>query len=96
MWNLTFLILKGILKKFLQSRPTAKILNSSPTGNARAVNFTFAPIPRMRNTYFAPGDLSEEEALENIKEAIELYLEPIDDDLLSTSSHKPIVKEITV
>ena len=47
-----------------------------------------------------PGCISEgeteEEALENIKEAIELYLEPIDDDLLSTPSHKPIVKEITV
>jgi len=47
-----------------------------------------------------PGCISEgeteDEALENIKEAIELYLEPIDDDLLSTSSHKPIVKEITV
>jgi predicted RNase H-like HicB family nuclease len=47
-----------------------------------------------------PGCISEgeteEEALENIKEAIELYLEPIDDDLLTTSSQKPIVKEITV
>jgi predicted RNase H-like HicB family nuclease len=47
-----------------------------------------------------PGCISEgeteEEALENIKEAIELYLEPIDDDLFTTSTHKPIVKEITV
>ena len=33
---------------------------------SRAVNFTFAPIPRMKNTYFAPGDLSEEEALEQL------------------------------
>lgn len=62
----SILIENGILKQFLQSRSTAKILNSSPTGNARAVNFTFAPIPRMRNTYFAPGDLSEEEALEQL------------------------------
>ena len=60
------LIEKGILKQFLHSRATAKILNSHPTGNARAVNFTFAPIPRMRNTYFAPGDLTEEEALEQL------------------------------
>ncbi|MFX1566897.1 MAG: TldD/PmbA family protein [Promethearchaeota archaeon] len=58
------LIEKGKLKEFLHSRSTAKLLNCKPTGNARAVNYTFAPIPRMKNTYFAPGDLSEEEALE--------------------------------
>ncbi len=37
-----------------------------------------------------PGCISEgdteEEAINNIKEAIELYLEPIDDDVLSSSS----------
>lgn len=47
-----------------------------------------------------PGCVSEgeteEEALENIKEAIELYLEPIDDDLYSTTAQKSMVKEITV
>ena len=47
-----------------------------------------------------PGCVSEgeteEEALENIKEAIELYLEPIDDDLYSTTAQKSMIKEITV
>ena len=47
-----------------------------------------------------PGCISEgdteEEALKNIKEAIELYLEPIDDDVLSTLTSKTVVKEITV
>ena len=60
------LIEKGILKEFLHSRATANILKTEPTGNARAVNFTFAPIPRMKNTYFTPGDLTEEEALEQL------------------------------
>jgi TldD protein len=60
------LIERGILKGFLHSRLTAKILNSEPTGNARAINFTYAPIPRMKNTYFTPGDLTEEEALEQL------------------------------
>ncbi len=41
------------------------------------------------------GD-SEEEALKNIREAIELHLEPIDDDVLSTSTSKTVVKEISV
>ncbi len=57
------LVEKGVLKEFLHSRATAKLLNTETTGNARAVNYTFPPIPRMKNTYFAPGDLSEEEAL---------------------------------
>jgi len=47
-----------------------------------------------------PGCISEgdteEEALKNIKEAIELYLEPIDDDLLSTTTPKTVVKEISI
>jgi TldD protein len=36
------------------------------TGNARAVNYNYPPIVRMKNTYFSPGDLSIEEALEQL------------------------------
>jgi len=41
------------------------------------------------------GD-SEEEALTNIKEAIELYLEPIDDDMLQFESNKREIREVAV
>ena len=45
-----------------------------------------------------PGCISEgdteEEALANIKEAIELYLEPVEDDYIA--DEKTIVKEIAV
>lgn len=45
-----------------------------------------------------PGCVSEgeteEEALANIKEAIELYLEPIEDEMFITESG--VVKEVTV
>lgn len=45
-----------------------------------------------------PGCISEgetvEEALANIKEAIELYLEPVEDELLATEGR--IIKEIKV
>jgi TldD protein len=57
---------KGILKHYLHNRGTAKKLNQKPTGNARAVSFVFPPIPRMTNTYFMPGSLTEEEALEKL------------------------------
>jgi TldD protein len=55
---------KGTLKHYLHDRGTAAKLGQDPTSNSRAVNFVFPPIPRMTNTYFAPGDLTEEEALE--------------------------------
>ncbi len=57
---------KGVLKGFLNSRATAPLADGVVTGNARAINYTFNPIPRMRNTYIAPGDLTEEEALEQM------------------------------
>jgi TldD protein len=56
----------GILKNFLHTRTTAQMLDAKSTGNARAVNFAYPPIPRMKNTYFMPGDLTEEEALEEL------------------------------
>lgn len=55
---------KGKLVKYLHSRETAALMKDNSTGNARAVNYNFPPIVRMRNTYFAPGDLSLDEALE--------------------------------
>lgn len=57
---------KGVLKNYLNSRATANLSNKNATGNARAINYTFAPIPRMRNTYVAPGELTEEEAIEQL------------------------------
>ncbi len=62
----TVLMEDGVLKNFLTSRSTAKLLNTEYSGNARAINFAFPPIPRMKNTYFTPGDLTEEEALEQL------------------------------
>jgi TldD protein len=60
----TTVLEKGVLKHYLHNRGTAAKLGQKPTGNARAVSFVFPPIPRMTNTYFAPGDLAgEEEAI---------------------------------
>lgn len=55
---------KGVLKHYLHSRGTAQYLKQEPTGNCRAIHFGFIPIPRMTNTFFKPGDLTKEEALE--------------------------------
>ena len=62
----TALIEKGILTGLMHSRETAAKLDMKPTGNARAENFRFEPIIRMRNTYLAPGDRTFEELIEGV------------------------------
>jgi TldD protein len=61
---------RGKLKGYLHTRETASLMNAKPTGNARAVNYNYPPIVRMRNTYFSRGDLSTEEALELLGDGI--------------------------
>ncbi|MGQ4894726.1 MAG: TldD/PmbA family protein [Candidatus Njordarchaeia archaeon] len=64
------LLKDGVLVGYLHARSTAKIMNMEPTGNARAINYRFPPIVRMRNTYFGGGDMSKEEVFELIKEGV--------------------------
>lgn len=62
----------GRLAGFLHLRDTAPQAGDAPTGNGRALDIRFPPIVRMRNTYFEPGDLQFEEALELLDDG--LYL----------------------
>ncbi|MHA1950337.1 MAG: TldD/PmbA family protein [Candidatus Thorarchaeota archaeon] len=64
--NQTTVLEKGILQHYLHNRGTANKLEQEPSGNARAVSYIFPPIPRMTNTYFLPGDLSDDEAIEHL------------------------------
>ncbi|GAB4154529.1 MAG: TldD/PmbA family protein [Planctomycetota bacterium] len=59
----TYLIRDGRLVGRLHSRETAAKMGERPTGNARAINFRFPPIPRMRNTCIEPGDVSFDEMI---------------------------------
>ncbi len=61
------LIENGILKNYLTSRETSKVLNLNLTGNARAQNYSYIPLVRMSNTYIGRGDYKFEEMLEDIK-----------------------------
>jgi len=51
----TWLIREGELVGRLHSRETAGRMKERPTGNARALNYRFPPIPRMRNTCIGNG-----------------------------------------
>ncbi|MEM4735157.1 MAG: TldD/PmbA family protein [Candidatus Thorarchaeota archaeon] len=66
----TVVLQNGVLNHYLHDRGTARALGQSPTGNARAVDFSFAPIVRMTNTYFEPGDLTHDEAMELLKTGV--------------------------
>lgn len=63
----TELIKEGILVGRLHTRETAAKLGERPTGNARAIDYSFAPICRMRNTCIGPGDASFEDMLKGVK-----------------------------
>ena len=62
----TALIEKGKLTGLMHSRETAQKMGMEPTGNARAEDFRFEPIIRMRNTYLEAGDKSFEELIEGV------------------------------
>ena len=63
----TALIEKGKLTGLMHNRETAQKMGMEPTGNARAEDFRFEPIIRMRNTYLDVGDNHFEELLEGVK-----------------------------
>jgi TldD protein len=60
------LIENGVLKAYLQSRKTAKKMATEPTGNGRRESYRNLPIPRMRNTFLAPGGEAPEAILRDL------------------------------
>jgi len=60
------LIENGILRSYLHNRETAAHYSVEPTGNARAFEYSDAPIIRMRNTYIEPGDTSVEDLIAGV------------------------------
>jgi TldD protein len=61
------LIKNGILVGRLHSRETAAKMGESPTGNARAINYRYAPIVRMTNTAIKNGMTPFEDMIKDIK-----------------------------
>ena len=64
----TSLIENGILNNHLQSRETAAIFNTTPTGNMRATNYKFMPLIRMACTCIQKGDWSVDEMIKEVKD----------------------------
>ncbi|BAZ37992.1 peptidase U62 modulator of DNA gyrase [Calothrix sp. NIES-4101] len=66
----TQLIKDGVLVGRLHSRETAGKLEEAPTGNARCLNYHYAPIVRMTNTWIERGNTSVEDLFSEIKEGV--------------------------
>ena len=62
----TPLIQSGILVGRLHSRESAAKMGEQPTGSARALNYSFPPICRMRATYIEQGETPFEEMIKDI------------------------------
>ena len=63
----TYLIKDGVLVGRLHSRETAGKMGERPTGNARAIDYRFPPICRMRTTCIERGEATFEDMLKGVK-----------------------------
>jgi TldD protein len=66
----TLLIENGILKNFLSDRAGEMRTGHPRTGSGRRQGYTHAAASRMRNTYIAPGDFSNEELFASVDRGI--------------------------
>jgi TldD protein len=62
----TTVIEDGRLTSYLYDLIRARADGVESTGNGRRESFRHLPVPRMTNTYFAPGEASPEELIESI------------------------------
>lgn len=62
----TILIERGILKDFLYDRYSALKFGREPNGHGRRESFRHLPIPRMSNTFIAPGPHKAEDIIKSI------------------------------
>jgi len=66
----TVLIDNGILSNFMYDYLTATKDKVSSTGNGRRESFEHRPIPRMRNTYIAPGKERPEAVIKSVRDGL--------------------------
>lgn len=65
-----FLYKEGVINEFLHNRESAAKLGTRSNGSSRSMNYDRETIVRMANTFVLPGELSEEELNEDVKNGI--------------------------
>ncbi|MFT3709546.1 MAG: metallopeptidase TldD-related protein [Archangium sp.] len=64
------LIERGELKGYMYDSLNAKLMGKESTGSGRRESFKHLPMPRMTNTYLAPGESEPEEIIKSVDEGI--------------------------
>jgi TldD protein len=64
------LIEKGVLRGYLQDKLSSRVMRSPATGSGRRESYQSIPIPRMTNTYLAPGDSDPVEILMSVDKGV--------------------------
>jgi TldD protein len=57
----------GIINEFLHNRESAAKLHTRSNGSSRSINYDREAIVRMANTFVLPGDMTEEELIEDVE-----------------------------
>jgi TldD protein len=66
----TTLIERGVLRNFLSDRIGAAECGLPRTGSARRESYRFAPVARMRNTFIAAGESSNQDMLDSMGDGL--------------------------
>ena len=66
----TVLVEKGVLVNYLYDKYTAMKEGKTSTGNGRRQSYEHYPIPRMSNTFIAPGNHSPEEIIHSVDKGL--------------------------
>jgi TldD protein len=66
----TTVIEDGRLTSFLHDLRSARRDGAPPTGNGRRESFRHLPVPRMTNTYFAPGEATVDELIGDVQRGL--------------------------
>ena len=64
------LIEGGTLVGYMQDRLSAKHFGAKPSGNGRRQSFRHEPLPRMTNTFLAPGQDDPEDIIKSVKRGV--------------------------
>ncbi len=64
------LIENGVLRGYMYDALNAKLMGQRPTGSGRRESFRHMPMPRMTNTYLAPGDDAPEDIIKSVKRGL--------------------------
>lgn len=66
----TVLIEKGVLRRYMSDKLSAKLMGIPGTGSGRRESYSSIPMPRMTNTYMLAGDDDPEDILRSVKNGI--------------------------